>query len=216
MLRQQETICTIVAADLKAGEFGIGVAASSLSVGKNVPFTGAHSGAVAVQGYSSPFFGIAGMKFLREQVVAQEVIERLLAGDPLKAHRQIVVLDVTGRTAVHSGAELSSSAGFRQGESYAVAGCGLPSEEVLAVTAKVFEEAAGDLAGRLLAALAAAEKKAGPGAFESAAVRVSRDKPYPHVDLRVDKHSEPVRELSRIFEVWRKKNTNGQAQASRT
>jgi uncharacterized Ntn-hydrolase superfamily protein len=215
LLRQQETVCTIVATDLKAGEFGIGVAASSLSVGKNVPFTGAHSGAVAVQGYSSPFFGIAGMKLLREQVSAQEVIERLLAGDPLKAHRQIIVLDVTGRTAVHSGAELSPAAGFRQGEGYAVAGCGLPGEEVLAVTATAFEEATGDLAGRLLAALLAGEKKAGADSFESAAVRVSKDQSYPYLDLRVDKHPEAVRELSRIFEIWRKKNANGQTQPTR-
>ena len=212
MLKQQETICTIVAADLKAGEFGVGVTSSSLSVGKNVPFTGAHSGAVAVQGYSSPFFGIAGMKFLREQVNAQEVIARLLSGDPLKAHRQIIVIDVTGKTAVHSGAELGGYAGFRQGENYAVAGCGLSGEDVLNACAKVFEEANGDLAGRLLAALAAAEKKSTGTALESAAVHISKDDPSPYIDLRVDKHDEPVKELMRLFEIWRKRAANGQAQ----
>lgn len=211
MLKQQETICTIVAADLKAAEFGIGVTSSALSVGKNVPFTGAHSGAVAVQGYSSPFFGIAGMKFLREQVSAQEVIDRLLSGDPLKAHRQIIVIDVTGKTAVHSGGELGAFAGFRQGDAYAVAGCGLSGEDVISTCAKAFEDASGDLAGRLLAALVAAEKKNTGTAFESAAVRVSKDASYPYVDIRVDKHSEPVKELARLFDIWRKKNAAGQA-----
>ena len=205
-LKLQETICTIVAADLKAGEFGVGVVSSALSVGKNVPFTGANSGAVAVQGYTSPFFGIAGMKLLRENVPADEVIERVMTGDPLKQHRQILALDVTGKSAVFTGSEMTPHCGSQQGENYAVAGCGLSGEEVIKACARAFEETRSDLAGRLVAALAAAEEKGGDGAhWESAVVRISKEAPHPYLDLRVDKREEPVKELSRLFEIWRLK-----------
>jgi uncharacterized Ntn-hydrolase superfamily protein len=205
-LKQQETVCTIAAADLKSGEFGIAVASSSLAVGKNVPFTRAHVGAIAVQGYASPFFGIAGMKFLRDGVHSHAVIENVMAGDPLKEHRQMLVIDVTGKPAVFTGSEVSPFCGSHQGENYAVAGCGLLGQAVIDGCAKAFEETQGDLAGRLVAALAAAEKASGDSApFESAAVRISKDNPYPYLDLRIDRHADPVTELARLLEMWRTK-----------
>ena len=207
MVKHQETICTIVAADAKAGQFGVAVASSALAVGKNVPFTGAFVGAVAVQGYSSPFFGIAGMKLLRESVPASEVIERVMTGDPLKEHRQMLVIDAAGKTAAFTGSSTASHSGSRQGDNYAVAGCGLSGQEVIDACAKAFEDTDADLAGRLAAALAAAAAKGPDGAFESAAVRVSKDKAYPSLDLRVDSHSDPVKELVRLLEVWRKKTS---------
>ena len=70
-MRYQDTVSSICAADLKAGEFGVGVASTGLAVGKNVPFSGAFVGAIAVQGYTGPFFGIAGMKLLREGIPAR-------------------------------------------------------------------------------------------------------------------------------------------------
>ena len=121
MVKHQETICTIVAADPRAGQFGIAVASSALAVGKNVPFTGAFVGAVAVQGYSSPFFGIAGMKLLRENIPANEVIDRVMTGDPLKEHRQMVVIDAAGKTAAFTGSSTAAHSGSHQGENYAVA-----------------------------------------------------------------------------------------------
>ena len=58
----------------------------------------------------------------------------------------------------------------------------------------------------LAAPLAAAEEKGGDGAhWESAVVRISKEAPHPYLDLRVDKREEPVKELSRLFEIWRLK-----------
>lgn len=212
-MRFQETICSIVAADLKAGEFGIGTASTALAVGKNVPFTGAFVGAIAVQGYTGPFFGIAGMKLLRENMPAQRVVDEIMADDPLKDSRQVLAIDVTGQTGGYSGASLTPYAGIRQGENYIIGGCGLPGQDLIDTAAKAFEETRGDLAARLLRALEAMAGAMKESAFSSAAIRVSKTDPYPYIDLRVDSHPEPVNQLARLIDTWRKRTgaANGAA-----
>ena len=201
--KQHESVCTIVGADPKAGEFGIAVASSALAVGKNVPFTGAFVGAMAVQGFTSPYFGITGMKLLREGLKAQEVIDKILAEDILRDARQILVIDAAGKAAAFTGGAVEQHAGSRDGENFVAGGCGLPGQEPIDAAAEAFASSQGDLAGRLVAALSAADAKSPDGTFVSAVVRVSKDNSYPSVDLRVDKHSDPVKELARLLQIWR-------------
>ena len=202
-MKYQETILSIVAADLKAGDFGVGVVSASLAVGKNVPFTGAFVGAMAVQGYVGPFFGIAGMKLLRAGVSADRVIQAVTVDDLISDSRQILVVDATGRTAAVSGSSLPPFSGIKQGENYVLGGCGLDSESNLDAAASAFEAASGDLAGRLLEALLAFEREHRGLPLESAALRVSRNDPFPYVDLRVDSGREPAKRLSHLLSTWR-------------
>jgi uncharacterized Ntn-hydrolase superfamily protein len=202
-MKYQETILSIVAADLKAGDFGVAVASASLAVGKNVPFTGAFVGAMAVQGYVGPFFGIAGMKLLREGLSAERVIESVTSDDLLRDSRQILVVDAAGRTAAVSGSNLSAFSGVKQGEHYVVGGCGLDAESNLAAASGAFEAASGDLPGRLLEALLVFEREHRGLPLESAALRVSRNDPFPFVDLRIDSAREPVKRLVGLLATWR-------------
>lgn len=205
-LKYQEIILSLVAADRKADEFGVAVTSTSLAVGKNVPFTGPHVGAIAVQGYAGPFFGIAGMRLLREVVPAEKVIERIMADDPLRESRQVLVVDAAGNTAAWSGASLPTFAGTCRGTDCIAGGCGLSGKELLDACVIAFEAAKGDLAERLLAALAEVEALYNGPELESASLRVSKDEPFPHIDLRIDSHREPVKHLARLLETWRKRN----------
>ena len=196
------------------------VASSSLAVGKNVPFTGAAVGAIAVQGYTGPFFGIAGMKLLREGVPCDKVVENVMADDVLKDNRQVFVIDATGKTAFWSGGALPQFAGIRQGEYYIAGGCGLEGQGTIDALGKGFESATGDLAERLLCALVAFDGVHEEPALESAALRISKNDPFPYIDLRIDSHDHPVNGLSRLLGMWRERvrktpqgseqNTHGQ------
>jgi uncharacterized Ntn-hydrolase superfamily protein len=207
-VKYQETILSIVAADLKAGDFGVGAASASLAVGKNVPFTGAFVGAMAVQGYVGPFFGIAGMKMLREGLTAERVIESVTSDDLLRDSRQILVIDVAGRTAAVSGANLPPFSGIKQGDHYIIGGCGLDAESNLAAASAAFEMAPGDLPARLLETLLAFEREHRGLPLESAVLRVSRNDPFPYVDLRVDSGREPVKHLAQILATWRSQQSS--------
>ncbi len=202
----QESICSIVAADLKEGFFGVAVVSNSLAVGKTVPFTGAFAGAIAVQGYTSPYFGIAGMKRLRDGLSAEAVLEEIMAGDPIRESRQILLMDVGGQTAAFTGSQLPGYAGALAGRHYVIGGCGLADGEVLRAAAGAYESRKGDFAEKLVSAVTAAESQSNRVPFESAALRISRNDPFPYIDLRVDSHGEPVGELARLLAMWREKN----------
>jgi Uncharacterized conserved protein len=75
--------------------------------------------------------------------------------------------------------------------------------------AKAFESTKGELVDKLLSALEAGDRVGGDKrGKQSAAIIVLREKggylglTDKYVDLRVDDHPEPVKELRRLFEIW--------------
>ncbi len=192
-----------MAADRDGELVAVASLASSPAIGKAVPFTGAAAGAIAVQGYTSPYLGVAGMKMLREGAGAAEMIQRILEGDPLRESRQILALDSQGQTAGHTGTSLAPYAGAICGQGYIVGGCGLGAENVLNRCADAYEEASGSLAERLLAVMEVPGRdEGGPGRIISAVLRISGKLPYPWIDLRIDRHARPLDELRALFAEW--------------
>jgi uncharacterized Ntn-hydrolase superfamily protein len=78
---------------------------------------------------------------------------------------------------------------------------------VLTATAAAFEQTRGlPLAERLLAALAAGEAAGGDKrGKQAAALRIQGDEDHAQLDIRVDDHEEPVRELHRLYAVSRQR-----------
>ncbi len=60
-----------------------------------------------------------------------------------------------------------------------------------------------DLEERLMRAVEAGRDAGGQHGQQSAALLVYDDRPFAHVDLRVDVHDEPVGELRRVFDAYR-------------
>jgi uncharacterized Ntn-hydrolase superfamily protein len=79
----------------------------------------------------------------------------------------------------------------------------LAGPRVIEATAEVFERSSGrPLAERLLAALAAGEAAGGDKrGKQAAALRIHGHEDRLELDLRVDDHTEPVRELQRLYDV---------------
>jgi uncharacterized Ntn-hydrolase superfamily protein len=90
-------------------------------------------------------------------------------------------------------------------DDYIVLGNVLTGEHVLGAMEKTFAaDPAEDLEERLLRTIEAGRDAGGQhGGQQSAALLVFDDRPFAHVDLRVDVHAEPIGELRRVFDVYR-------------
>jgi uncharacterized Ntn-hydrolase superfamily protein len=203
---------SIVACDLEAKQWGVAVQSKFLAVGSVVPWAEAEVGAIATQAYANPSYGPNGLALLRDGLDATEVVERLTADDDGRGERQVGVVDAHGGSASWTGAGCNDWAGHRTGAGYAAQGNILVGEETVAALAKTFEESGRlPLVQRLVDCLAAAQTAGGDrrGQQSASLLVVQRDGGYAGlsdvlVDLRVDDHERPIRELRRIYELHRR------------
>jgi uncharacterized Ntn-hydrolase superfamily protein len=198
---------SIVACDLAAGQWGVGVQSKFLAVGSVVPWAEPHVGAIATQSYANPSYGPNGLALLREGRTASEVVEALTSADEGRAERQVGVVDGQGRAATFTGEACNDWAGGRTGDCYAAQGNILVSAATVDALATTFESNAHlELAERLIECLAAAQAAGGDrrGQQSASLLIVQKDKGYAKlsdtvVDLRVDDHERPIAELRRLF-----------------
>ncbi|MFA0741558.1 MAG: hypothetical protein DFNUSKGM_001669 [Candidatus Fervidibacter sacchari] len=199
---------SIVAFDPKTGDLGVAVASKFLAVGSVVPYAKAGVGAIATQSFANTTFGPKGLELLRKGLTPSQVLKQLLASDKDREFRQVGIVDAKGRAAAFTGKKCLPWAGHIVGKGFAVQGNILAGEQVVKAMAKAFRETKGELAERLMAALEAGEQAGGDArGKQSAAILVVRkgagyggfDDRY--IDLRVDDHPEPVKELRRILNI---------------
>lgn len=201
---------SIVARDPKTGDMGVAVQSHWFSVGADVPWAEARVGVVATQSFVDPSYGPKGLELMRLGKSAPEALKELIAADSGEAVRQVAMVDAKGGVAIHTGKRCVEFAGHRTGDGYSVQANLMLNDRVPSAMAKAFEIARGDLADRMMAALEAAQEVGGDiRGKQSAAMIVvkaeSSGKPWADrvVDLRVDDHPEPLRELRRLLNVAR-------------
>jgi uncharacterized Ntn-hydrolase superfamily protein len=182
---------------------GVAVSSKFVAVGAICSYTRTGVGAIASQAYGNPYLGIDGLDLLEQGLAAEAVRDKLLQADAGREKRQVIIIDKTGQTAVFTGIEVTDWCGHHQGNNYSVAGNMLTGERVLAAMARAFEKSIKEeLAERLLQALEAGQQAGGDRRGKQAAhLQVVHTEAWKYVDLRVDEHPDPVKELRRIFEV---------------
>jgi uncharacterized Ntn-hydrolase superfamily protein len=198
---------SIIACDEKTGRIGIAVATRFFAVGAMVPHIRTGAGAIASQAFMNPYYGPEGLALLECGLSADEVVDRLTAGDEGRRNRQLHVMDRQGRFAAHTGSACIDWCGHRLCRSFSVAGNMLAGPAVLAETVRAYEEhKATPFARRLIHAMRAGEAAGGDKrGKQSAALLVHDDQDYPLYDLRVDDHADPLAELGRLQEVARQR-----------
>jgi uncharacterized Ntn-hydrolase superfamily protein len=199
---------SIIARDPATGQLGVAVQSHWFSVGAVVPWAEAGVGAVATQSFVEPSYGPLGLALMRAGKSAPEALKSLLAGDPQADVRQVAMIDAQGRVAAHTGAYCIAAAGHRAGADYSAQANLMLKDTVWDAMAKAFENAKGDLADRLLAALEAAQREGGDiRGKQSAAIIVVTGNPTGRpwadrlFDLRVEDHPDPVAELKRLVKL---------------
>jgi uncharacterized Ntn-hydrolase superfamily protein len=196
---------SIVALEPETKALGVAVQSRFLAVGAIVPWARAGVGAVATQAMANFNYGPRGLDLMSRGKTAEETLQALISSDDEREHRQLGVVDARGRVATFTGSECFEWAGGVAGEHYAAQGNILVGRETVEAMAETFETTTGDLAGRLLAALDAGQTAGGDsrGKQSAALLVVKEGGGYGGnndrlLDLRVDDHPEPIRELVRI------------------
>ena len=204
---------SIVARDPATGELGVAVQSHWFSVGSSVPWAEAGVGAVATQSFVDPSYGKLGLDLMRAGRSAPDALKGLLLADEGRDVRQVAMIDAQGRVAAHTGAKDIPAAGHIVGNNYSVQANLMLNDQVWPAMSKAFEQTHGDLAGRMLAALDAAQAVGGDirGKQSTALIVVSgkpTGKPWLDrvFDLRIDDHPEPLKELRRLVTLQRAYN----------
>ncbi len=209
-INAQNEIATfsIVAADPHTGECGVAVASRFFAVGSVVPWAKAGVGAVATQSFANTSFGWLGLEYMEKGMSPEEAGKKLITEDDAPKGRQFGIVSADGKSYTYTGEDCISWAGGRNGINYAVQGNILAGEDVVIAMEKAFLETKGTLADRLYAALAAGDSKGGDsrGKQSTALLVVKEGGGYGGyndraIDVRVDDHPEPFKELGRILNI---------------
>lgn len=197
---------SIVGFDPETKELGIAVQSKFIGVGSVVPWAKAGVGAIATQAFANPAYGPDGLDLLGQGKTAQETIETLTANDEGKEDRQVGIIDSNGNAATFTGNRCYDWAGGRARKHYAAQGNILVSQETVDAMGDTFEQSTGSLAKRLLTALDAGQEAGGDSrGRQAAAIYIVKEKGGylgvndRYLDLRVDEHPDPIKELTRIY-----------------
>ncbi|MGQ9643546.1 MAG: DUF1028 domain-containing protein [Ignavibacterium sp.] len=201
---------SIVARDPNTGEMGVAVQSHWFSVGSIVSWGEAGVGVIATQSFVNPSFGQRGLEMLKQGMTAQEVVDLLIDSDEGRDFRQLAIIDAKGNSAAYTGSKCIPEAGHIVGDNYCVQANLMLSNLVWSEMSKAFESSDGPLAERLIAALEAAQNVGGDiRGQQSAAILVVKGEATGklwedrYIDLRVEDHPEPVKEIKRLLKVFR-------------
>ena len=198
---------SIIARDDATGQIGITVATRFFAVGARVPHIAPGIGGVATQALVNPYYGIDGVKLLREGKNPREIVATLIAGDNGRESRQLHIMDAQGRIAAHTGSDCVDWCGHLNGDNFSIAGNMLAGASVLEDTAKAYlANQSLPFARRLIAAMRAGELAGGDKrGKQSAALLIHGKDEWSDLDLRVDDHADPLAELARLEQVSRER-----------
>lgn len=190
----------------RTGMLGVATSSKALAAGSLVPYCKAGVGAIATQSFVNPYLGIDGLELLAQGMPAERAMERLIEGDRGRDLRQLGIVDKDGRVAAYTGEKCIRWAGSVPGGGYVCLGNILAGEQVVQAMARAYERSlSDDLPERLVQALEAGQAAGGDRrGRQSAGIVVFGEQEYPWCDLRVDDHPDPVPELRRVFEVYKR------------
>ena len=198
---------SIIAKDNATGEIGIAVATKFFAVGARVPHIAPAIGGIATQALVNPYYGIDGVRLLREGRAPRDIVETLVASDAGHGSRQLHIMDAKGQIASYTGKDCVDWCGHLEGEGFSIAGNMLAGPRVLDDTAKVYLANTGmPFAQRLIAAMRAGELAGGDKrGKQSGALLIYGEEEWSDLDLRVDDHADPLAELERLEAVSRER-----------
>ena len=201
---------SIAARDPQNGQLGVAVQSHWFSVGSLVTWAEAGVGAVATQAFVEVSYGPLGLTLMRAGKSAPEALAALVAADGEHELRQVGMVDAEGHAAAHTGARCIADAGHETGEGFTVQANMMARPGVWPAMARAYRASEGKLAERMLAALEAGQAAGGDiRGRQSASILIvqgtSTGRPWADtvMDLRVEDHAEPIRELRRLVTLHR-------------
>jgi uncharacterized Ntn-hydrolase superfamily protein len=196
---------SIVAYDARTRELGGAVASFAFGVGPVALWARPGAGIVITQMIPEPNYAAIGLARMEAGEAADKVLSSLLETDAGAAQRQLAMLDPRGKVAAYTGAQCVAYAGHQAKAGISIQGAMLLNAGIWDEMYEAFASAAGSLTARLIAALEKGQELGGDiRGHRAAALIVVRaevsDRPWRDriVDLRIDDHPEPIKELRRL------------------
>ena len=191
---------SIVGGCPETGMLGGSITSSSICVASRCLFTRSRVGAALSHNVTDPRLGIRMLDLLESGAEVNTAVSQVVAEANYMAWRQLVLLDSSGISAIHTGEKALGRNAAAQGNQCAAAANLLANEEVPQTMVTAFEQSSGHLAQRLITALEAGIAAGGEeGPVRSAGVQVVHKVSWPVVDLRVDWDENPLPKLRTIW-----------------
>ena len=193
---------SIVAKLPETNQIGIAVASRFFACGALVPYI-TQDTVVASQAFVNPLWGSRSLDLLQRDIPFEKVLSILKEEDHARETRQFHGISKSGEIVQHTGVHCETWAGHIKGENVSVAGNMLTGPEVIEETLNAWHAKPNiEFAERLLLAMEAGEAAGGDKrGKQAAAIKIHHGQPYPDLDLRVDDHADPLRELRRLLRV---------------
>jgi uncharacterized Ntn-hydrolase superfamily protein len=183
---------SIVARDPDTGEMGVAVQSHWFSVGSIVAWGEAGVGVVATQSFVNVSFGPRGLVLLNRGKTADQVVEALIASDDGRDVRQLAVLGVDGTVDAYTGKNCIPGAGHWSAMAEAFENSTGPLAERMVISLEAAQNVGGDIRGKQSASILIVKGESSGKVWEDRLI-----------DLRVEDHPEPVKELKRLLRVFR-------------
>lgn len=196
---------SVVAYCERTGQIGVAATTALQAVGKLACHTIANVGAIASQALLNPYLAYDGLRLLERGIAPAEALQRILATDPDAENRQVGIVDKHGRTAAWTGSRTIDWSGQIEGRHFSTQGNRLAGPQVLEQVVQAMQGSEHlDLAERFMLALQAGADAGGDRKGErSANILVFGAEEYPLCDIRIDDHDDAMRELQRLFALYR-------------
>ncbi len=202
---------SIVARDTLTGEMAVGVQSHWFSVGPIVAWGASGIGVVATQSFVNPAYGPKGLELMEKGMSAEQALTRLVEEDPGRAYRQVAFLDDSGSVSAFTGENCVEAAEHLTGRNFSVQANMMLNDKVVPAMAEAFMRYSKyPLAERVVEVLKAAQEAGGDirGKQSAALIVVGPEKTArswedKKIDLRVDDHPTPVKELERLLKTAR-------------
>lgn len=178
---------SLVARCAQTGMFGLAISSSSPAVAARCAYARAGVGAVASQNVTDPTLGPLALDLMAEGMSASEAIAGVRDQGKFIDYRQVLAVDKTGATAIHSGPNSLGIWTQAQAQDVASGGNMLANDGVSQAVVDGFLGSSGHLGDRLIAAMRAGLAQGGEaGPLHSAGMMLVDKVAWPVADLRCD------------------------------
>lgn len=196
---------SLVARCAKTGMFGIAISSSSPAVAARCSFARAKVGAVASQNVTDPTLGPLTLDLMQNGLSAEQAIQNIQSIGKFIEYRQVLAIDTTGLTSIHSGPNSLGIWTQAEGKNVAAGGNLLSNESIPQSIVDAFMSSEGHIGDRLIAAMRSGLKAGGEaGPVHSAGMKIVDKMTWPIADLRCDWTTNcPIEEVATAWDVYK-------------
>lgn len=185
--------------------FGLAISSSSPAVAARCAYARAGVGAVASQNVTDPTLGPLALDLMQGGMSASEAVEQVRKQGKFIEYRQVLAVDKTGETEIHSGPNSLGIWTQAQGLNVASGGNMLANDGVPQAVVDGFLASTGHLGDRLIAAMQAGLAAGGEaGPLHSAGMLMVDKVAWPVAELRCDWTDDcPIENIATAWNIYK-------------